>query len=328
MTTPIRVAVTGPAGSIGYSLLFRIASGSMLGPDTPIILQLVEIPQAMNALEGVVMELEDGAFELIAGIETYDNPNDGFKDANICMLVGGMPRGKGMLRADLVQANGPIFTGQGKAINDFAADDVRVMVVGNPCNTNALIAMHSAPDVPNERFTAMTRLDENRGKAQLAKKAGVGVEAISNLAIFGNHSNTMYPHFFDAKINGKLVPDVITDHKWLKEDFISTIQNRGKEIIDARGASSAASAASAAVDHVRSWYTETPKDDFVSMAVPSTGAYGIEPGLIFSQPVRCDGKGGYEIVETLELNDFAVEKLKLTEAQLKEERAIVKDLLK
>jgi malate dehydrogenase len=328
MTTPVRVAVTGPAGSIGYSLLFRIAAGEMLGQDTPIILQLVEIPQAMKALEGVVMELEDCAFGLLDGIEIADNPADGFDGANICMLVGGKPRGKGMVRADLVEANGPIFTGQGKAINDRAADDVRVMVVGNPCNTNALIAMHSAPDVPNERFTAMTRLDQNRGKAQLANKAGVGVEDITNLAIFGNHSNTMYPHFFDAKINGKPVPEVIEDHEWLKEDFISTVQGRGKAIIEARGASSAASAANAAVGHVNSWFSETPEGDFVSMAVPSDGSYGIESGLIFSYPVRCDGKGNYEIVKNLELNDFAKEKIKVTEAQLKEEREIVKDLLK
>lgn len=328
MTTPVRVAVTGSAGSIGYSLLFRIAAGDMLGPDTPVILQLVEIPPAMKALEGVVMELDDCAFDLLAGIEVADNPSDGFDGANICMLVGGKPRGKGMVRADLVEANGPIFTGQGKAINERAADDVRVMVVGNPCNTNALIAMHSAPDVPRERFSAMTRLDQNRAKAQLAKKAGVSVAEISNMAIFGNHSDTMYPHFYNAKINGKPVPEVITDADWLKGEFISTIQQRGKAIIEARGASSAASAAGAAIDHVKSWYTQTPAGDFVSMAVPSDGSYGVEEGLIFSYPVRCDGKGNYEIVQGLELNDFARQKIQLTEKQLKEEREIVKDLLK
>lgn len=328
MTTPVRVAVTGPAGSIGYSLLFRIAAGDMLGPDTPIILQLVEIPPAMKALEGVVMELEDGAFDLLAGIEIADNPQDGFDGANICMLIGGRPRSAGMKRADLVQANGPIFTGQGQAINDRAADDVRVMVVGNPCNTNALIAMHNAPDVPRERFTAMTRLDQNRSKAQLAKKAGVSVADVSNMAIFGNHSDTMYPHFFAARIGDKLATEVINDQAWLEGEFIATIQQRGKAIIEARGASSAASAASAAVDHVRSWFTKTPADTFVSMAVPSDGSYGVEEGVIFSYPVRCDGKGNYEIIRDLELNDFAKAKIQVTEAQLKEEREVVKDLLK
>lgn len=327
MTKPVRVAVTGAAGSIGYSLLFRIAAGEMLGPDQPVILQLVEIPQAMDALEGVVMELDDCAFPLVESIETADNPFDGFKDANICMLVGGKPRGPGMVRADLVEANGPIFTDQGKAINDNAADDVRVMVVGNPCNTNCLIAMSNAPDVPNERFTAMTRLDQNRAKNQLATKAGVGVKDVSNMGIFGNHSNTMYPHFFDAKINGEPVPEVIEDHDWLKEDFISTVQGRGKAIIEARGASSAASAANAALEHVRDWFRETPEGDWVSMAVPSDGSYGIEEGLIFSYPVRCDGNGNYEIVQGLELDEFAKEKLAVTENQLKEERAIVEDLL-
>src|SRR5690554_3698732 len=300
----------------------------MLGPDTPIILQLVEIPRAMEALEGVAMELEDGAFELLAGVELYDNPNDGFKDANICMLVGGMPRGKGMLRADLIRANGPIFTGQGKAINDNAADDVRVAVVANPCNTNALIAMHSAPDVPNERFTAMTRLDENRAKSQLATKAGVPVSAVKNMGIWGNHSNTMYPDFFNATINGKPATEVISDQEWLKGEFISTVQQRGAAIIKARGSSSAASAANALIDHVRDWFTVTPSDDFHAMAVPSDGSYGIQEGLIYSFPVRCDGKGGYEIVQGIELNDFAKEKLKVTEAQLIEEREVVADLLK
>jgi malate dehydrogenase len=328
MTKPIRVAVTGAAGSIGYSLLFRIAAGEMFGPDQPVVLQLVEIPPAMDALEGVVMELEDCAFPLVDEILTADNPNDGFKDANICMLVGGKPRGPGMVRADLVEANGPIFTGQGQAINDHAADDVRVMVVGNPCNTNCLIAMNNAPDVPNERFTAMTRLDQNRAKGQLSAKSGVPVKDITNVAIFGNHSNTMYPHFFDAKLGGKPATDVIDDQSWLKEDFISTVQGRGKAIINARGASSAASAANAALEHVRDWFRETPEGDWVSMAVPSDGSYGIEEGLIFSYPVRCDGNGNYEIVQNLELNDFAKDKLQITKKQLEEERAIVKDLLK
>ncbi|QDG50844.1 malate dehydrogenase [Persicimonas caeni] len=328
MTKPVRVAVTGAAGSIGYSLLFRIAAGEMLGPDQPVILQLVEIPPAMDALKGVVMELEDCAFPLVEEITTADNPFDGFDGANIVMLVGGKPRGPGMVRADLVEANGPIFVDQGKAINDRAADDVRVMVVGNPCNTNCLIAMNNAPDVPNERFTAMTRLDQNRAKSQLSTKSGVAIKDISNMAIFGNHSKTMYPHFFDAQLDGKAATEAIDDESWLKEDFISTVQGRGKAIIEARGASSAASAANAALEHVRDWFRVTPEDDWVSMAVPSDGSYGVEEGLIFSFPVRCDGEGNYEIVTDLELNDFAKEKIKITEDELKKEREIVADLLK
>jgi malate dehydrogenase len=327
MTDPVRVAVTGAAGSIGYSLLFRIAAGEMFGPDQPVVLQLVEIPPAMDALEGVVMELEDCAFPLVEGIELADNPGDGFDGANVCMLVGGKPRGKGMVRADLVEANGPIFTSMGEAVNDRAADDVRVMVVANPCNTNCLITMKNAPDVPDSRFTAMTRLDQNRSKAQLAKKAGVNAGDVSNVAIFGNHSNTMYSHFFDAQINGTPVPEAIGDDEWLQNDFIETIQGRGKAIIEARGASSAASAANAALEHVRDWFSETPEDDWVSMAVKSNGEYGIEEGLIFSYPVRCDGAGNYEIVDSLDLNDFAQQKLEITENQLKEERSVVTDLL-
>lgn len=327
MTEPVRVAVTGAAGSIGYSLLFRIAAGEMLGADQPLELNLVEIPQQMDALEGVAMELNDCAFPLVQQMNLYDNPEEGFEGANICMLIGGMPRGAGMERKDLVEANGPIFEAQGKAINDSAADDVRVMVVANPCNTNALITMHNAPDVPNERFTAMTRLDMNRTKYQLANKAGVNPGDVSNVAIFGNHSGTMYPDFWDAKINGEPVPEVIDDHDWLENEFISTIQGRGSAIIDARGASSAASAANAALEHVRSLYTETPEGDWVSMAVPSDGTYGVEEGLMFSYPVRCDGNGNWEIVDSLELNDFSKEKLKATEDELKSEREVVTDLL-
>jgi malate dehydrogenase len=289
--------------------------------------QLVEIPPAMDALEGVVMELEDCAFPLVESIDLADNPHDGFDGANVCMLVGGKPRGKGMVRADLVEANGPIFTSMGEAINDHAADDVRAMVVANPCNTNCLITMNNAPDVPDTRFTAMTRLDQNRSKAQLAKKAGVGAGDVSNVAIFGNHSNTMYSHFFDAQINGTPVPEAIGDDEWLENDFISTIQGRGKAIIEARGASSAASAANAALEHVRDWFSETPEDDWVSMAVKSNGQYGVEEGLIFSYPVRCDGEGNYEVVDSLELNDFAREKIEITENQLKEERSVVTELL-
>ncbi|MFU8803443.1 MAG: malate dehydrogenase [Bradymonadaceae bacterium] len=327
MTQPVRVAVTGAAGSIDYSLLFRIAAGELFGPETPIVLQLLEITPAMAALEGVVMEINDCAFPLLKDIVVTDDPKTGFDGSNVCLLVGGRPRGPGMERADLIRANGPIFVGQGKAINDHAADDVRVCVVGNPCNTNALIAMHNAPDVPNERFTAMTRLDENRAKHQLANKAGVPVARITNMGIWGNHSNTMYPDFFNTKIDGTPVPSVIDDQEWLRTDFIKTVQQRGAAIIKARGASSAASAANAVIDHVRDWFRPTPSNDWVSMAVPSTGAYGIEEGLIFSFPVRCDGKGNYEIVEGLELNDFSREKIEITKNQLIEEREIVTELL-
>ena len=328
MTKPVRVAVTGAAGSIDYSLLFRIASGDLLGKDTPVILQLIEITPAMQALEGVAMEINDCAFPLLQDMILTDDLNKGFDGANLALLVGGMPRKAGMERADLIRANGPIFTGQGKAINDNAADDVRVAVVANPCNTNALIAMHSAPDVPNERFTAMTRLDENRAKSQLATKAGVAVADVKKMGIWGNHSNTMYPDFFNATIGGKPATEVISDHDWLKGDFISTVQQRGAAIIKARGSSSAASAANALIDHVRDWFTVTPSDDFHAMAVPSDGSYGVQEGLIYSFPVRCDGKGGYEIVQGIELNDFSKEKLKITEAQLLEEREVVADLLK
>ncbi|RAL22893.1 malate dehydrogenase [Lujinxingia litoralis] len=328
MTKPVRVAVTGAAGSIDYSLLFRIASGDLLGKDTPVILQLIEITPALQALEGVAMEINDCAFPLLQDMVLTDDLKTGFDGANIALLVGGMPRKQGMERADLIKANGPIFTGQGKAINDNAADDVRVAVVANPCNTNALIAMHSAPDVPNERFTAMTRLDENRAKSQLAAKAGVPVSAVKNMGIWGNHSNTMYPDFFNATIQGKPVTEVIDDHEWLKGDFISTVQQRGAAIIKARGSSSAASAANALIDHVRDWFTVTPEGEYHAMAVPSDGSYGIEEGLIYSFPVRCDGKGGYEIVQGIELNDFSREKMKVTEKQLLEERAVVADLLK
>ncbi len=327
MTSPIRVAVTGAAGSISYSLLFRIASGEMLGPDTPVILHLLEIPPAMSALEGVAMEIQDCAFPLLQDMVLTDEAKTGFDGAHIAILVGGKPRGPGMLRADLVEANGPIFTGQGRAINDFADDDIRVCVVGNPCNTNALIAMHNAPDVPNERFTAMTRLDENRAKSQLADKSGRPISAITNLGIWGNHSKTMYPDFFNTRIDGKPVTDVIDDTAWLKEEFISTVQGRGAAIIQARGSSSAASAANAAIDHVRDWFTPTPEGDWHAMAVPSTGAYGIEEGLIFSYPVRCDGEGNYEIVEGIELNDFAKAKIAETKEELLGEREIVKNLL-
>ncbi|MFB6351196.1 MAG: malate dehydrogenase, partial [Bradymonadaceae bacterium] len=304
MTEPVRVAVTGAAGSIGYSLLFRIAGGEMLGEETPLELQLLEIPDAMDALEGVAMELNDCAFPLVEEMTLTDDPEEAFDGANVGILVGGKPRGAGMERKDLVEANGPIFKSVGQAINDNAADDIHVVTVANPCNTNALITMHNAPDVPNDRFTAMTRLDLNRTKFQLADRAGVNTSSVSNIAIFGNHSSTMYPDFYDAQIDGTPVPEVIDDEEWLKNDFIETIQGRGSAIIEARGASSAASAANAALEHVRSLYTTgTEEDNWVSMAVPSDGTYGVEEGLMFSYPVRCDGDGGWEIVDDWDLKD-------------------------
>ena len=328
MTTPIRVAVTGAAGSIGYALLFRIASGEMFGKDQPVILHLIEIPQAIKAVEGVVMELNDCAFELLQDVVVTDDVNTGFDGVNSAILVGGRPRGPGMVRADLIKANGPIFTSMGKAINEKAADDIRVVVVANPCTTNALITMANAPDVPKERFSALTRLDQNRARHQLAMKAGVAVSEVTNVGIFGNHSKTMYPDFFNAKIGDKAVTDVITDMEWLKGDFIDTVQQRGKAIIDARGASSAASAANAALEHMRDWYTKTPEGQWTSMSVPSTGAYGIDEGLMYSFPVRCDGEGNYEIVEDLDINDFAREKMTTTLEELKGEREAIADLLK
>lgn len=325
MTTPIRVAVTGAAGNIGYALLFRLAAGDCFGKDQPIILQLLEIPRAMNALEGVAMELNDAAFPLLHGIEMSDDPNVAFRGANQAFLVGSRPRGKGMLRSDLVQINGPIFTTQGKAINDNAADDVRVVVVGNPCNTNALIAMHSAPDVPNERFTAMTRLDQNRAISQIASRLNVTPGSVRRMGIWGNHGPSMFPDFFHAEVNGVALTDKM-DQAWLEESFIPTVAKRGKAIIDARGQSSAASAASAAIDHMSSWWHGTSEGDFVSMAIPSTGDYNIPEGLMFSFPVTiADGK--YSVVQGLEHNAFAQEKLQLTIDELSEERAAVAHLL-
>lgn len=321
---PINVAVTGAAGSISYSLLFRIGSGDMFGKDQPVKLQLIEIPPAMEALEGVVMELDDCAFPLVEDIQTTDDLDAGFRDANVCLLIGGKPRGSGMKRADLVEANGDIFTAQGRAINDNAADDVRIVTVANPCNTNALIAMNNAPDIPDERFTAMTRLDLNRAKNQLATKAGASVNDVQKVGIFGNHSDTMYPHFYEAEIDGQPATEAVSQD-WLENDFIETVQGRGSAIIEARGQSSAASAANAVVDHIRSWYAGY--DDWMSMAIPSDGSYGVEEGLVFSYPVRCTGGWDYEIIDTLELNDYAQQKLDITENQLKEERDVVSELL-
>ena len=326
--TPIRVAVTGAAGQIGYSLLFRIASGAMFGPDQPVILHLIEIPdeKAMAALSGVCMELEDCAFPLLKGLVPTSNLDEGFKGVNWALLVGAVPRKAGMERKDLLGINGKIFTGQGRAIAKNAAPDVRVLVVGNPCNTNSLIAMNNAPGVPSDRFFAMTMLDENRSKTQLAKKANVDVTAVSNLAIWGNHSATMYPDFFNAKISGQPVTSVIKEDAWLKGEFIATIQQRGAAIIKARGLSSAASAANAIVDTVRRLTTPTKPGVWYSVAVCTPGDYGIAKGLIFSYPVRTNGQK-WEIVQNVPLNDFSRAKIAATEAELKEEQALVADLL-
>jgi malate dehydrogenase len=322
MPAPVRVAVTGAAGQIGYSLLFRIASGALLGPDQPVILQLLEIPPAMGALRGVVMELDDCAFPLLAGVTTSDDPNQAFGDANIALLVGSRPRTKGMERRDLLEANGAIFTVQGKALSDNAASDVRVLVVGNPANTNALIAQRNAPNIPAERFTAMTRLDHNRALAQVSAKAGVPVSSVKTMTIWGNHSATQYPDLFYAAIDGRSAAEVIGDDAWLEKEFIPTVQQRGAAIIEARGASSAASAASAAIDHVRDWFLGTAEGDWVSMAIPSDGSYGVPEGLISSFPVTAGG-GEYRIVPGLELNEFSQGRLDATVAELAEERDTV-----
>ena len=326
--SPIRVAITGAAGQIGYSLLFRIASGAMFGPDQPVILHLIEIPdeKALAALGGVVMELDDCAFPLLKGIVPTASLDEGFKGVNWALLVGAVPRKQGMERKDLLGINGKIFTGQGQAIAKSAASDVRVLVVGNPCNTNSLIAKSNAAGVPGDQFFAMTMLDENRAKTQLAKKAGVDITAVSNLAIWGNHSATMYPDFFNAKINGRPVPEVISEREWLEKDFITTVQQRGAAIIKARGVSSAASAANAVVDTVRNLTTPTKPGDWFSVGVNSPGDYGIEKGLIFSYPIRTDGKK-WEIVQGVPLNEFSKAKIAATEAELKEEKSMVSELL-
>jgi malate dehydrogenase len=325
---PIRIAITGAAGQIGYSLLFRIASGAAFGPDQPVILHLIEIPdeKAMAALSGVCMELDDCAFPLLKGLVPTSNLDEGFKGVNWALLVGAVPRKAGMERKDLLGINGKIFTGQGNAIAKNAANDVRVLVVGNPCNTNSLIAANNAPGVPKERFFAMTALDENRAKSQIAKKAGADVTAVTNLAIWGNHSATMYPDFFNAKISGQPVPSMIKDEAWLKGEFISTVQQRGAAIIKARGLSSAASAANAAVNTVHKLTHPTPVGDWFSVGVHSDGSYGIEKGLIFSYPVRSNGTN-FEIVQNVPLNDFSKAKIAATENELKEEKSLVADLL-
>jgi malate dehydrogenase len=328
MKTPIRVAVTGGAGQIAYSLLFRLGNGEVFGPDQPVILQILEIPEAMDALKGVVMELKDSAQPLVHDIIATDDPNVAMKDVSWAILVGGKPRGPGMERSDLISANGRIFVEQGKALNANAADDVRVVVVANPCNTNALVAKANAPRIPADRWFAMTRLDENRAKTQLADKAGVLVSEVTRMGIWGNHSMTQFPNFEQALIGGRPATEVITDREWLESTFLSTVQKRGAEIIQARGKSSAASAANAALDTIRSLITPTPDGDWFSAGVASEGnPYGIGDNLIYSFPLRTDGKGGYEIVGGLELTDYAVGKLKASEEELVDERGAVTDLL-
>jgi len=325
LASPVRVVVTGAAGQIGYALLFRIASGQLLGPDTPVELRMLEIPQARGALDGVGMELDDCAFPLLSGWMGTDDPGEAFDGANICMLVGARPRTKGMERGDLLEANGAIFTVQGKAINDRAADDVRVLVVGNPANTNALIAMHSAPDVPAERFTAMMRLDHNRALTQVAQKTGVQVAEVTNMTIWGNHSATQYPDVVHAKVAGTSAWDAISDEAWVADTFIPTVQTRGAAIIEARGGSSVASAASAAIDHMRDWVLATPAGDWVSMGVPSKGEYGTPEGLIVGLPCTCSG-GEWSVVEGIDIDDFSKPRIERSVAELGEERQAVKDL--
>jgi len=320
----VRVAVTGAAGGIAYSLLFKIAAGEMLGADQPVILNLVEIPQAMKALRGVAMELEDCAFPLVQQVNVYDDPNEGFAGVHYALLVGARPRGPGMERKDLLTENAKIFSVQGKALNDHANPDVRVLVVGNPANTNALIASRNAPDLSPAQFTAMTRLDHQRAKGILGNKLGTNANDVKGIVIWGNHSATQYPDLHHARIHGQGALDVV-DESWYKDSFIALVQQRGAAIINARGASSSASAAQAAIDHMRSWALGTG-DDWVSMAIPSDGSYGIATGIIYSFPVRCN-YGRYEIVQGLEINDFSRDKMKATEAELLEERAAISDLL-
>ena len=325
MKKPVRVAVTGAAGQIGYSLLFRIASGEMLGKDQPIILQLLEITPALNALNGVVMELEDCAFPLLADIVQSDNPKIAFKDVDIALLVGARPRSKGMERKDLIEANGAIFTVQGQALNEVANRNVKVLVVGNPANTNAYIAMKSAPDLPQRNFTAMLRLDHNRALSQLASKTGMSVDSIKKLVVWGNHSPTMYPDYRFASIDGKPAPEAVNDQDWYKNTFISTVGKRGAAIIEARGLSSAASAASAAIDHVKDWVLGS-NGEWTTMGVPSDGSYGIPEGVIYGFPTIC-ADGDYQIVTNLEIDKFSRSKMDNTLQELEEERSAVSHLL-
>jgi len=324
-TTPLKVAVTGAAGQIGYSLLFRLASGSLLGPDRPIELRLLEIEPALKALEGVVMELDDCAFPLLAGVEIGSDASKIFDGTNLALLVGARPRGPGMERGDLLEANGAIFTAQGKALNEVAADDVRIGVTGNPANTNALIAMSNAPDIPKERFSALTRLDHNRAISQLAKKTGAAVTDIKKVTIWGNHSATQYPDIFHAEVNGKNAAEVVNDQAWIENDFIPTVAKRGAAIIDARGASSAASAASATTDAARDWLLGSAEGDWVSMAVLSDGSYGVPEGLISSFPVTTKD-GNWSIVQGLEIDEFSRARIDKSTAELDDERKAVTEL--
>lgn len=325
MSTPVKVAVTGAAGQIGYSLLFRIASGSMLGPDQSLELRLLEITPALKALEGVVMELQDCAFPLLSNVEIGDDPDTIFEGANLACLVGARPRTKGMERRDLLEANGAIFKPQGQSLNAHAADDIKVLVTGNPANTNALIAMRNAPDIPPERFNALTRLDHNRAKAQLAAKADASVADITHLTIWGNHSTTQYPDLFNALVRGQSAAKLIDDQEWLESSFLPGVQKRGAAVIEARGASSAGSAANATIEHMRDWVLGTPEDDWVSMSVPSDGSYKIPEGLVCSFPCTVSG-GAYQIVDGLEINDFSQSKIDISIAELEEERDAVRVL--
>jgi malate dehydrogenase len=329
MKKPMRVAVTGAAGQIGYSLLFRIASGEMLGRDQPVILQLLEIPdeKAQKALKGVMMELDDCAFPLLQGMVAASDPMVAFKDVDVALLVGARPRGPGMERKDLLEANGAIFVPQGKALDKVASRDVKVLVVGNPANTNSLIAMKNAPSLKPQQFTAMMRLDHNRSLTQIAQKTGKPVTSVKHMTIWGNHSATQYPDAYNALVDGQPAPKVVNDDNWIQSAFIPTVQKRGAAIIEARGLSSAASAANAAIDHVRDWVHGTPADDWVSMGIPSDGSYGIPEGLMFGYPVKCSG-GKYEIVKGLQHNDFARSKIAATQKELMEERDAIQHLLK
>lgn len=328
MSDVINVAVTGAAGQIGYTLLFCIGSGKMFGPDTRIALRLLEIPPAMQALEGTMMELEDCAYPLLDSMMGTTDPKEAFDGVSWALLVGSRPRGKGMERSDLIRANGPIFVEQGRALNERAAADIRAVIVGNPANTNALIAASNAPDIPKSRFSAMTRLDQNRAYAQLANKAGVKVTEVSNVTIWGNHSATQYPDAENAKIKGRPAYEVIEDHHWLRNDFITTVQKRGAQVISVRGSSSAGSAGNAIADHVQSLRNKTPEGNWFSAAVPSDGSYGVDEGLMSSFPLASDGQGDYQIVQGLTLSDWARPKLEATVAELRQERAVVEDLLK
>ena len=326
MNTPIKVAVTGAAGQIGYALLFRIASGQMFGPDQPLTLHLIEIPDALGALDGVVMELHDCAFPLLESVVPTADLNEGFRDINWALLVGSIPRKAGMERKDLLGINGKIFIGQGQAIEKNASADVRILVVGNPCNTNCLIAMNNAKEIPSDRWFAMTRLDENRARAQLAHKAAVGIGSVTNMTIWGNHSSTQYPDFYNARIDNRPADEVIGDEKWLKDEFIAIVQQRGAAVIKARGLSSAGSAANAVVDAVFSLTNDTPGNDWHSVAVCSDGSYDVEKGLISSFPVRVRG-GKWEIVQGVPINDFSRTKIDASVTELKEEKSLVAELL-